>query len=403
MAFVDTGKAIGAVTNAITDRLKVPTGLFVSAGRPEPDPTLGGKRLNLFLYEAVMDSSLKNMPLDDGQRPPIWLVLKYLMTAFDDNNESDSLQAYEYLGQGIRALDDLSVLTLPPGLPNLNSLTPNPEELKISFDDANADLISKVMQGPDEKYRMSVAFQVRPVMIVGGGAPSYSLLVGVDYTTTPITPIGEAGIHTPVIPSMGPTITDISPLSFEIGSTVTVFGTDLHLSNLSVNLGPVIVPVTMQQPDRLQFLVDENIANGGTISAGSLPVSVSQLLSTGRRRASNVLIGNLIPNVTNIAVSGPVQHSAAPPPPIGWSFATIDVTGKLLGKDNDDDSYLALFRDGATVKLLDRSTDTSPAAAPQTQRQFAMQKPEAVPPGPYLAIYRVNRQQALESMMVDLT
>src|SRR5882762_1738007 len=178
MALADTGNAIGAVTDAISDRLKFSTGLHVSVGRPEPDPSAAGKRLNLFLYETQFDGSLKNVPLDEGQRPPLWLVLKYLMTAFDDLKNSDSIQAYQYLGQGIRALQELSVLQLPPGLADLNSLSDNPEDLKITFDDANVDLLSKLMQGADEKYRLSVAFQLRPVLIAPAELPSYSLLVG---------------------------------------------------------------------------------------------------------------------------------------------------------------------------------------------------------------------------------
>ena len=36
-----------------------------------------------------------------------------------------------------------------------------PEPLKLSFDGAGVDLLSKVMQGTDERYRLSMAFQVR--------------------------------------------------------------------------------------------------------------------------------------------------------------------------------------------------------------------------------------------------
>jgi hypothetical protein len=206
-----------------------------------------------------------------------------------------------------------------------------------------------------------------------------------------------------VLPSMGPTLTEISPASFELGSTVTIFGTDLHLSNLSVQLGPVELPLTMQQPDHLEFVVREDIANGNTISAGSLPVSVSQLLPTGRKRQSNLLVGNLVPQLDTAGIFGAVQHVAAAPPPVGWSFATIDVTGKLLGANDNDDFYLALFKDGTTIKLFDDLTDTSLPGARQTQKRFAMQKPDAVPPGQYLVLYRVNGQQARQSLVVDLT
>lgn len=406
MALADTGKAIGAVTDAISQRLKTRTGLAITVGRPEPDVVVGVDRLNLFLYEIQFDASLKNVSLDEGQRPPLWLVLKYLLTAFDDDGKtSDAIGAYENLGEGIRALQELALFPLTPGLPAplLKALSDNPEDLKITFDDAPTDLLSKVMQGSDEKYRLSIGFQVRPVMIAAAELPSYSLLVGVDYTTAPVTKVGDPAIHIPVLPSMGPTITSLTPAGFELGSTVTIFGTDLHLSNLSVNLGASVLPVTMQQPDRLQFVVREDIANGGTMSAGSLPVSVGQLLSTGRRRSSNVLVGNLLPTLSGAAIlGGSLQTVAVAPPPIGWKFATLDVTGKLLGRTDDDELYLALFKEGTTVKLFDASTDISPAAAPQTQRRFVMQKADAVPPGQYLVLYRVNSQQAQQSVVIEL-
>jgi hypothetical protein len=407
MPLTDSASAIGAVTEAIVDRLRARTLLDVTVGRPEPgDDFVKAERLNVFLYEILFDANLKNVPLDEGQRPPLWLVLKYLLTAFDDDGKkSDSPAAYENLGEGIRALQEMALLPLT-GLSTaqLNSLSDNPEDLTITFDEASTDLLSKVMQGSDEKYRVSIAFQVRPVMIAPAELPSYSLLVGVDYTATPVpdTKDPERRIHIPVLPSMGPTITSIEPASFELGSTVTIFGTDLHLSNLSVNLGPVVLPVTMQQPDRLQFVVTDDIANGGTISAGSHPVSVSQLLTTGRRRSSNLLVGNLLPTLSSAVLAGAVQIVQTPPPPAGWRFATINLAGKLLGKTIDDDFYLALFKDGTTVKLFDALTDTSPLAKPQTKKQFQMTQLDAVPPGKYQVLYRVNGQQARQSFAIDL-
>jgi hypothetical protein len=407
MALADTGKAIGAVTEAIRLRLGVRTGLTATVGRPEP-PASGGataKSLNLFLYEAQFDANLKNTPLDEGQRPPLWLILKYMLTAFDDAKNSDTVQAFEYLGEGLRALQELTFLPVA-GLPPLvlKPLSDNPETLRITFDDATPELLSKLMQGSDEKYRLSAAFQVRPVMIASAEAPSYSLLVGVDYTTAPATIIGEAGVHIPVLPTMGAVITKIDPESFDPGATVTLEGTDLHVADLSVMLGPVELPVTMQQPDRLQFVVNEAIATPDVISAGSHPVSVSQLLPGGRRRGSNLLVGNLRPVLDTAAVqAGTLQHVAVSPPPVGHSFATIDLTGKYLGRDGVDDFYLALYRDGATVKLFDALTDASPVGAPQTGRSFAMQKADAVPPGQYLVLYRVNGQQARQAVPIDLT
>jgi len=399
MALARSIGAIGAVTDALTLRLKEKTTLDVTVGRPEPDAPPAGGRLNLFLYEVQFDASLKNVPLDDGQRPPLWLVLKYLMTAFDiDGKNTETLVAYENLGNGLRALQQLNFLSLD-GLSStlLDSLSDNPEDLKITFDDAPTDLLAKVMQGSEEKYRLSVAFQVRPVMIAAGELPSYSLLVGVNYNTSTV--IGEKGIRIPVMPSLGPTITEISPASFERRQTVTLKGTDLHLGNLSIALGPVELPVTMQRPDQLQFVVRPEIATPEVISAGSYPVSVVQLLPTGRRRSSNVLIGNLRPIVNSVSVSS-ISTASTPPPPAQWKFGVVDITGELLGRNDVDDFYLALYKEGVTFAMLDAQDDQSVPAGSQTARRFQMGPADAVPRGEYLAIYRVNGQQAAQGFPI---
>jgi len=216
MALADTGKAIGKVTELLRQHLEHKTGkigIDVTVGRPEPSTNSNSSakpRLNLFLYEALFDPTMKNIALDEGQSPPLWLVLKYLITAFDDDGKSDTGPAHENLGEGLRALQELSFLplssiVLPADI--AAALGDNPEVLKITFDEAPSELLSKLMQGTDEKYRFSMSFQVRPVMIAAGVAPAYSLLVGVDYTESPPEEIGEAGIQIPVVPSLGPNIT----------------------------------------------------------------------------------------------------------------------------------------------------------------------------------------------------
>src|SRR6185503_21391686 len=132
MALAASIGAIGAVTDVLVLRLKERTTppLDVTVGRPEPDSPPPGARLNLFLYEVQFDASLKNVPLDEGQRTPLWLVLKYLMPAFDDDGKStETTKAYENLGNGLRALQQLNFLSLDgltsPGV--VDSLSDNPE------------------------------------------------------------------------------------------------------------------------------------------------------------------------------------------------------------------------------------------------------------------------------------
>src|SRR5436309_981139 len=77
------------------------------------------------LYETAFDGHLRNHALRNGEQPPLWLVLKYLLTAFDKDNNSDNAAAHELLGQGISLLNEVNFL----------ALTGNPEPLKLTFDD----------------------------------------------------------------------------------------------------------------------------------------------------------------------------------------------------------------------------------------------------------------------------
>ena len=196
MAFVDTAEAIGAVTHFLEEKIHNKTGMDITVGRPgDNHSNNAGERLNLFLYEGVFDPTLKNTPLEEGQPAPLWLVLKYILTPFDESGESDTRNAHINLGKGIRALQDLTLLQLNNTVPVSirKALKDNPEDLKITFDEANSDLLSKLMQGTDEKYRFSIGFQVRPILITPTQSPEYNLLVGIDYISDTI--IGEAGIQ----------------------------------------------------------------------------------------------------------------------------------------------------------------------------------------------------------------
>ena len=101
MARADTQRAIGAVTMLLRDHL-IRRGYAVSVGKPElAAQTNTAAKLNLFLYETVFDASLRNVGIDDESPTPLWLVLRYLLTAFDEEEQSDSPEAHELLGQGL--------------------------------------------------------------------------------------------------------------------------------------------------------------------------------------------------------------------------------------------------------------------------------------------------------------
>jgi len=386
MTLADSGTAIGAVTRLLQDHL-IRRGFEVSIGKPEDaaenDTTA---KLNLFLYETAFDPHLRNLPLRDGELPPLWLVLKFLLTAFDAAESSDTAAAHDLLGRGMSALHELNFLRLDP-LVALNvrlALENNPEPLKLTFDESNVDLLSKIMQGSDERYRLSVAFQLRPVMIVPGSLPRGSLLVGVDYSTAPETIIGRDGVQIDVIPSMGARLDRVEPERFEAGATLRLFGDDVSGSDMEVVLGDVMLSIVERRVDRLVVTAEGSpgtpIASGTTLSAGEMPLVVRRRLSPTRTRTSNLLAARLLPTLNSAAlVAGDLQ-----------------LQGLLLGDDTDD--VIVLFyreSDGVTVHLFDTVT-----TAADQQTLTVAGAGAAVPAGSYRVILRVNNQQSKASPSV---
>ncbi|MFM7471092.1 MAG: DUF4255 domain-containing protein [Nodosilinea sp.] len=407
MALAETGKAIGAVTQLLREHLLPPTvpEADVTVGRPEDAATSSqNPKLNLFLYEVQFDASLRNHALDYGQPFPIWLVLKYLLTAFDTGGDSDSILAHGLLGEGIRALQELAFLPLIGSTSPLNTrdtLRDNPEPLKITFDQTPSDLLSKVMQGSEEKYRCSIGFEVRPVMITTRQPTTYSLLVGIDYTTSQI--IGEAGIQIPILPSMGPMLKELSPTRITpvdpgdpaaVIPTITLKGQNLALTNLVVRLGSVDLPIVSQSPGEIQAQVNGTISNGEAVSAGSHALCVVQTLTNGRPRPSNLLVLNLLPVLTS------AQYSASPSPELQ---GVLTLNGRLLGTA-EDDIFVALYRNGQTVQVFDvvEPVVPPPPVTLQTQLRVPIRTGDAAPLATDRVILRVNGQQANSSPLVTL-
>lgn len=392
MALADSGRAIGAVTRLLQDHL-IRRGFEVSVGKPEQAAATDTvAKLNVFLYETAFDPSLRNHSLRDGEPPPLWLVLKYLLTAFDEREESDSASAHELLGRGLSALQELSVLPLdgPVAASVREALENNPEPLKLTFDESNVDLLSKIMQGTDERYRLSVAFQMRPVMIVPGSERRASLLVGVDYTTTPGTVIGEEGVRIDVQPAPGPRLDRVEPAQFEAGDTITLFGDGLGGADVEAALGGVVLTVVERRPDQLRVMVEGDaggspqgpIASGAALSAGELPLVVRRRLSATRTRSSNLIVARLLPTISGAALSG----------------SDLVVTGLVLGTA-DDDVVVALYSDsdGVTARTFD-----TVAAVPDQQTLTVHDAFAGLARGTYLVILRVNNGQARSSPRVTV-
>jgi hypothetical protein len=171
---------------------------------------------------------------------------------------------------------------------------------------------------------------------------------------------------------------------------LTIRGSNLALSDLKVYLNSVELAIAAKSPDMLKCELNGNLRDGDVISAGSHPVCVVQELLNGKKRSSNLLVANLLPVLTNVGFT---------PDPDPEIFGTLDLEGFLLGKTSDD-VFVALYQAGQTVKLFDTFAEILPA--PPAQTQLRVKITDAVPPGDYRVILRVNTQQAQNSPEVTL-
>lgn len=376
MPLGESRNAIGAVAEhlavELTNRTDANT---VDIGRPEQATGNGGPKLNIFLYQIEFDAHMRNIPLDAGQEPPLWLVLHYLLTAFDGFGESDSAQAQHLLGQGLLALQAMSMQR-----PGALALADNPEPIKISFDSADTELLSNIMQGTDEKYRISAAFQVRPVLLASLSAAASGPLIRT------IGPPGSPGVV--VLPSMGPRLDAIEPSSFEMGDPIVLRGGDLAADSVEICFGDVCLPVP--PADVANNRVDFTVPAPPTadLSPGTYAVTLVKLLPSGRRFSSNAALGRLRPTV--------VTAAAGPLTPDGPNlFGDLTISGDRLGGP-DDGIFVGFYRDGRVQHLFE-ATGT-PA---QTGLTLSLTAAQAIPSATYRIVLRVNGEQALNSPQVN--
>jgi hypothetical protein len=375
-----TPEAIGAVTDLVRGRISARlNSLNVTVGRPQAAAGgSSGPKLNLFLYRIAMDGHLRNTSLDEGQPPPLWMVLHYLLTAYDTGRESDTVAAHRLLGRGIAALHELNFLRPPVTEP---ALADNPEPLKITFDEADAELLSKLMQGAEDTYRVSAAFQVRPVLIAPDDTPSYAPLV------LSVGPPAAPGVT--VLPSLGAVLDALEPERFEAGAALALSGTDLA-GYTEVWIGNQGFPAA-PGPERT---LTTTVPLATTLAARAYPVCVARVLPSGRRVSSNAVLGHLAPTVTGAAVGALANAGTVAEPLL---HGTLTLSGRRLGGP-DDAVFVGFYLDGETRLMLEAT-----GTAAQTTLAVTVSAADALPPGQYRVILRVNGEQAANAPQANWT
>lgn len=365
MPLAATHEAIGSVSEALRAQLELRTSLLVTVSRPDTAAEAeSAPKLNLFLYQIDFDPFLKNQSLQPGEPAPLWLVLRYLVTAFDSSQDSDSIAAHRLLARGLAGLQEMNMLW-----PTVPALLDNPEPLKLTFDAADTELLSRLMQGSDEKFRISAAFQVRPVLIAPDLMPEFA---------PPVLSVGPPGAQgVVVLPTLGPRIKRITPTRFEADALIELSGDGLNSGIDLVHLGALDLPVSAAREGAVQARVPAL----PTISAGDHAVAVSRPLPSGRRMTSNLLAATLLPTL-NTAVVGPLTPSGAN------LIGAVTVSGQRLG-GVDDAIFVAFYRDGQVRLNLEVAGSVA-----QTGLLVTVDAAHALPAGRYYLILRVNAAQA---------
>ena len=145
--------------NAIDPKNLGVTVAFLDVEKPPTDPTL-----TVFLFEVGEDPSARNHtriretepPNLRIRKPPVALLLRYLLTAWGGNVETQQT----ILGLTIQALYDKAILS---GSDLQKVLAGTDESLKVTMSPLSLEEHTRVWHAVQKPYRLSVAYEVRVV------------------------------------------------------------------------------------------------------------------------------------------------------------------------------------------------------------------------------------------------
>lgn len=184
-----------------------------------PDETGGDRRINLFLYKAQENPSLKNLDwqVKRGEPtrlvpPPLSLNLFYLMTSYAPNDpQTGNSTAHEILGEAMRVFYE------NPFVPQdylVDGLKDARERIKIIQNTVNLDELSQVWSTFTQPFRLSILYEISVVQL--DMLPESERVMA-----TRVRQIGIPDVRAPFNP---PEVENIEPLSGLVATTVTFHG-----------------------------------------------------------------------------------------------------------------------------------------------------------------------------------
>ncbi|TQV82486.1 DUF4255 domain-containing protein [Exilibacterium tricleocarpae] len=361
---MSTPAALATVTATLQHILSdVAPGTDVTTQPPSVARSGNGPQVNIFLYGTYHNPAFSNAPMPGEARsgesahPPLSLILKYLITAYGDND--DDISGQQLMGQAMSLLHDHPVL----GRSDIEGISPDSdlhrqfERIRITPDTLTLDDMSKLWTSfQSAEYRLSTGYEVSVVLIESDRDSKTPLPVlkrgaedrGPDVMAAPAATL--SGIR---FPNQKP--------SAELGDRVTLLGQNLSGDNTSVRFEhPQLAEAIEVSPEpgvsaaemevRLPALIDDP-GLGARWPAGFYAVSLVIRHPDTPAWTSNSLAMPLSPQITSIS---------PPSAPAGDVILSIECRPRLVAGQK----VVLLFGD----RSIEPDSSTTPAdpTAPTT-------------------------------------
>ncbi len=214
--------AIGMVSeslrNLLVGEMTITPNVPVTIMAPD-EPGGGSRRVNLFLYKAQENPSLKNLDWqvkqgEPGQLvpPPLSLNLFYLMTPYAQNDpQTGNSTAHEILGDAMRVFYENAIVSqdyLADGLLDAR------HQIKIMLNTLDLEEMSRVWNTFTQPFRLSVLYEVSVVQID-------MLTESERAMANRVRQVGIPDVRAPYRP---PVVEGVNPESAVAGSTITFQG-----------------------------------------------------------------------------------------------------------------------------------------------------------------------------------
>lgn len=278
-----------------------------------------GEQINVFLYSIDHNSAFRNAPMPHQSRegeqahPPLPLVLKYLVTAYGQND--DDVSGQELLGQAMILLHDHPLL----GPSDLAGITPDSglqdqvERVRITPETLSLDDMSKLWSSfQSADYRLSVTYEVS-VVLIESGRPAKTPLPVLRRGQDDRGVLVQASLVSPF-----PTITGIELPNRQpggmLGDTLVLSGHHLKGDTVTVRFrhpslpAPIDVPALAGGTDT-RVSVQIPAAPAGW-AAGIHSVEVLIVRAGEQDRTTNALSVAVVPRILSIAPPNPIATVA---------------------------------------------------------------------------------------------